>query len=96
VSGVGPLRRERGVAWTGSHDLACWFALRLGLPEPTVLRTEVDPTDVLAYLDQGPFGCKEQEFLVLLPRRLRPSVHTRDRADIEAAAAQWLTERQKD
>jgi len=89
VSGVGELRRERGVAWTSSHDLACWFALRYDFPEPTVLRTQVEAPQIMAYLDQGQFGRKEQEFLIALPRRVRPTVHTHERADLEAGKKRW-------
>src|SRR5437773_4439252 len=92
VAGIGARRRERGVSWTSSPDCASWFARRCGLAEPTLLRIQIDARHVLACLVGCEFGRREDEFLVLLPPRMRVAVHTRDRADIEVGAARGLTQ----
>jgi hypothetical protein len=71
VSGRGATRRVRGFSWTASLERASWFANRyrgLSLPDPAVFRVTVRDEDVLAYTN----GRLEQEFLVLLPSRVRP------------------------
>jgi hypothetical protein len=66
VSGRGTLRRVRGLAWTASLDVACWFALRQegGLEDPAVYKAQVHAEDVFFYTN----GRHEQEF-VCRPRR---------------------------
>lgn len=38
IAGVGEARRPRGLSWTADRDLARWFAERLGLEAPAVVR----------------------------------------------------------
>jgi len=81
VAGVGARRRHHGMSWTSSFDCAAWFASRYSLPDPAVLRVEVEERAVHAYLN----GRAEEEFIVALPPGKRLPVHTRDRAEIQAA-----------
>jgi hypothetical protein len=37
----------RGLAWTTSHEVACWFAYRYSRERPLVLKATVLPTDVI-------------------------------------------------
>jgi hypothetical protein len=47
VAGYGRARCLRGVSWTGSLDVACWFACRFPhLKNPTVFRARVRPEDI--------------------------------------------------
>ncbi len=69
VAGVGARRRVRGVSWTSSPDCACWFARRLGLLKPTVLRLQLDAQNVV---DEALFrlsldDCMESDQLAGLP-----------------------------
>jgi hypothetical protein len=59
IAGTGRARRLRGYSWTGSLDIACWFATRLHLRQPAVLTASVGPEAVLAYQDDR----GEQEFI---------------------------------
>lgn len=60
VSGRGLLRRVRGLAWTASLDVACWFAMRLGdLADPAVYKARIQADDVFFYAN----GRCEQEFV---------------------------------
>jgi len=92
VAGVGTRRRHRGMSWTAAFDCAAWFACRYSLPNPVVLRVKVEARSVLACLD----GRGEQEFIVALPPGKRPTVHTRDRAEIQAAADRWSTKKKEE
>jgi hypothetical protein len=58
ISGHGHRRRKRGWSWTDSLNAACWFALRMGLPNPAVLKATVNTEEILAFLD------REREFIV--------------------------------
>lgn len=72
VGGRGPARRiSTGISWTGTRELAEWFAQRagwFGLHDPGVYSVTVNADDVFAYWNQR----SEDEFLVLLPRGSRP------------------------
>jgi hypothetical protein len=68
VAGMGRARRLRGYSWTGSLDVACWFATRRRLQSPAILTAVVGEEEVLAYHD----GRDEQEFIC---RPIRPSRH---------------------
>jgi hypothetical protein len=59
VSGRGPRRRLHRFSWTGCLDTACWFALRLHLPNPAVLTATVQPDEILCCLNDR----SEQEFI---------------------------------
>jgi hypothetical protein len=59
VSGVGKQRRLRGWSWTVDQEKAEWFANRLCLRHPAVLRATVRRDEVFAYYD----GKGEQEFI---------------------------------
>lgn len=92
VAGNGLRRRHRGMSWTVAFDCAAWFARRYSLPNPAVLRVDVEARDVLVYLS----GRGEQEFVVDLPPGKRPTIQTRDSAEIETAAARWAAKIRKD
>lgn len=68
ISGTGRARRLRGYSWTGSLDVACWFAVRFPwLAAPAVLKATVPAEDILAYVkDRG-----EQEFIHKPPVSVR-------------------------
>jgi hypothetical protein len=92
VAGRGRARHLRGLSWTASFDCAAWFARRYSLPNPTVLRVDIDADDVLAYLTRR----GEQEFVVALPPSKRPAVNTRDGTEIDTAADRWAAKMHKD
>ena len=88
VAGVGRARRPRGYSWTGSLDVACWFATRRDLPAPAVFTATVPEGDVLAYVD----GRGEQEYVC------RPDVARRlaiDEAEIGGRARRLDERRQR-
>jgi hypothetical protein len=77
VAGRGSARRVRGLSWTASLDRARFFARRYPeLHDPAVFRVTVSAEHVLAYTNER----KEEEFLVILPKRTRPVLHERVRA----------------
>src|SRR5262249_48135162 len=80
VAGHGPRRRLRGYSWTALLDVACWFALRLALANPTILTATVETNEVFFYTN----GRNEQEFVVS-PRSFARLVI--DRAEIEERSA---------
>jgi hypothetical protein len=61
IAGHGRARRPRGVSWTSSISIACWFAVRFDLPAPAVITTTVEHAEVLAYVNSR----TEQEFIIL-------------------------------
>jgi hypothetical protein len=64
VSGYGEARRIRGVFWTGSLDVAWWFARRWNLAYPAVYQlTLPDDQHILAHVADR----KEDDYIVLLP-----------------------------
>lgn len=69
VAGKARHRRVRGVSWTGTLDTAAWFADRLRLPNPEVYKCVMDAKHVLAYI--GSYR-NEDEYIVMLPRELKP------------------------
>jgi len=87
VTGRGTARRVRGLSWTGSVDMACWFAHRFGdLSDPAVFQVTVEEKDVLAYSHKGETGRGEDEYLILLPPSVKPqrimsASETKRRAD---------------
>ncbi len=53
VAGSGAARRVRGFSWTGSLDVACWFAARYpALGDPAVVTARLQTTDVYLYSDE--------------------------------------------
>ena len=87
IAGTGSFRKPCGISWTSDFATACWFAQRIELLNPAVLRLQLRQVDVLTYLDNGPYGRAESEFLVLLPRGTHPEIQTDDRDSIRIAAA---------
>jgi len=86
--GVGGIDRKaaiRGLSWTTSRDVACWFALSqtYGSREPLVVTAEVDARDII-YFDNG-----RSEAEVIL-RRIPSAVVDADRSSWKDTA-----ERQK-
>jgi hypothetical protein len=72
-------RRPRGWAWTLSLDVACWYAMRYDLNNPTVLTSVIDSSDVRAYSN------RRNEFEVICrPKYAR--VMSTDVAFLKAAA----------
>jgi len=66
VSGHSAQRRIRGLSWTGSLDVACWFAMRYAetLPDPGVYKATVGRNEIFFFTDDR----KECEF-VCRPKR---------------------------
>jgi hypothetical protein len=87
IAGTGAFRKPCGISWTSDFDTACWFADHWGMANQVVLCLQVDPADVVTYLNDEPYGRGESEVLVLLPRGTRPAIHTDDRESIRIAAA---------
>jgi len=46
IAGERHKRKVRGLSWTSSLDAACWFALRLHLPDPAVYLAQLLPADI--------------------------------------------------
>lgn len=67
VAGRGRARRLRGMSWTASLPVACWFANRNGLESPAVVSTDVPATEVLCYVDDR----HEEEFIIMPPAEVR-------------------------
>ncbi len=67
IAGTGRARRPHGFSWTSSLRVACGFALRFNLPNPTVLTATVEESEVLACV----ITRSEEEFIV------RPKSHKR-------------------
>jgi hypothetical protein len=72
-------RRPNGYAWTLSLDVACWFATRFELPKPSVLVTQVDRAEVLAFVSD-----RNEEEVICRPAKKRTMKLTL--AEIEAGA----------
>jgi hypothetical protein len=64
IAGTGAFRKPHGISWTSDFATACWFAQRMELPNPAVFRLQLRQADVLTYLDNGPYGRAESEFLL--------------------------------
>jgi hypothetical protein len=48
--GIDPVTASRGLAWTTSYEVACWFAHRFAFGEaPLVLKATVDAGDIIYY-----------------------------------------------
>jgi hypothetical protein len=49
TSGVSPTTASKGLSWTASREVACWFAYRFAKPdrEPIVLKTTVASADIV-------------------------------------------------
>jgi hypothetical protein len=54
VAGVDFKTACRGLSWTTSRDIACWFALRgsYGEREPIVVTAQVDASDIIYFDDE--------------------------------------------
>ncbi len=73
MAGRPPHRHVRGFSWTSSIDVARWFADRFPhLPDRAVYEVTIEAEDVLTYSHED--GRKEHEFIVLLPRAVRPKL----------------------
>lgn len=69
VSGPRRVRRVRGLSWTGSLEIARWFADRRALADPAVYRVIVTAGRVLAYTNDR----AEDEYVVALDPSDRPA-----------------------
>jgi hypothetical protein len=67
IAGRGRARRARGMSWTPSLPVACWFASRFGLESPAVVTVTVPAADVLCYTNER----EEEEFIVMPPAKVR-------------------------
>lgn len=88
VSGVGAARRLRGLSWTGSLDIACWFACRFPLGTPAVVTATIDAADVYACItdrDEDEFVCRPAKV-----KRMKLSGE-----EIKAGAARYYELKQK-
>jgi hypothetical protein len=54
AAGVTPWKASRGLSWTTSRDVACWFALRssLGARKPVVVVASVAASKIIFYSDE--------------------------------------------
>jgi hypothetical protein len=84
VSGERRKRRVRSYSWTLDLDRACWFALRLTLPAPSVYSAAVPRAKILAYYN----GRGEQE-IVCRPDRCRRVSMTLDKMFDAFNRADW-------
>jgi hypothetical protein len=85
VAGTGKARRLRGYSWTGSLDIACWFATRLDLPSPAVFTASIQAEEVLAYHD----GRSEQEFICRPKRVTRMKMGLDEISERAKRHAEW-------
>jgi hypothetical protein len=67
ISGKGAARRKYGHSWTGTLDIAIWFAKRLSFDKPIVYRAEVPKDCICFYIDDR----NEDEYVCLIPRDLK-------------------------
>jgi hypothetical protein len=89
VAGVGRSRRVRSFSWTGSLDVACWFATRYPkLESPAVFQMDVQADYVLFHSSDR----SEDEF-VCVPGAVKRVKMTGDEM---AARAEEQSRRQKD
>lgn len=78
VSGNGARRHVRGLAWTSDLDVARWFADRFaGFGDPAVYTATVPESAVYVYLHES--EREEHEYVVALPRSVRPVIVERRR-----------------
>jgi hypothetical protein len=49
---VKPEKALKGLAWTTSHDVACWFAHRFSHEKPLVLKATVPATEIIYWSDE--------------------------------------------
>jgi hypothetical protein len=49
ISRVGLKKGSRGLSWTLSRDVACWFAYRRDFPKPLVIRASVSPSEIILW-----------------------------------------------
>jgi hypothetical protein len=84
IAGCGRARWLRGLSWTGSLQVACWFALSRRLPAPAVRCIPFEASTVLAHVHAR----GEDEYLVLLPPQSCPERVRMDRAKMQAHADQ--------
>jgi hypothetical protein len=85
VAGWGRRRMVRGISWTGSLDVACWFANRPHFTDPAVYTVTVAAPAVAAYLDES--GRNEEEFLLCAPPK--PVLVSLSDTEIEEHAKQY-------
>ena len=87
VAGRGKARRLRGLSWAGSLACAQWFAWRFPdlFFDPAVYRVTVEKDSVLAYMNER----GEDEYLVLLPKNVRPVRLRADELLTHSAVEQW-------
>lgn len=74
ASGVDLKTAAKGLSWTRSRDVACWFAFRYGRGEPIVVTASVDSSKVIFYDDDR----YEQELILrqAVPASLDPDPST--------------------
>lgn len=68
VAGNGSARRVNGISWTGSPNVAAWFALRYKMNDPTVFKVTVPKDSILIHYN----GRKEDEYILRLPLPVKP------------------------
>ena len=73
VAGKRGQRKVRGLSWTSSRDQACWYALRLDLPDPAVYSATVGRQDVYCFSDD-----RDEQECICRPRSPRRLVITVD------------------
>lgn len=66
VSGRGAARRVRGMSWTSSLPIACWFAQRFGGESPAVVSLVASADEVLFYTSDR----NEDEFVIFPPAKV--------------------------
>jgi hypothetical protein len=83
VGGLSLRQAAMGLSWTASRNVACWFALRLGL-HPLVVSAHIDATDIIYWEGSG------EEEVVL--RRKPAAVVDQSPETWDAAAKQYVKE----
>lgn len=92
VAGTGKWRRIRGLAWTDSLDIACWFASRFAhLGDPAIMTASVPKSGVYFYTDER----SEREYVTHPKRYKRMDIAPEDVADRAKAWADKMRARQK-
>jgi hypothetical protein len=67
VAGIGPRRQARGLSWTSSFDVACWFADRSrDFGKPAICSATVAREEIYVYSNR-----RHLEEFIVRPRSIR-------------------------
>lgn len=91
IAGHGRARRPYGYSWTRSIQVASWFARRLHFPNPSVITTTVEASQVLAYSNAR----NEDEFIIQPTAYKRVRLAVNEMSDAAVALQNAMEQRTK-